>query len=158
MCAALSAREAGAEVLVVEAAPEHFRAGNSRHTRDVRYMHTRVNDYVTGLYPEDEFLDDLIRVTGGLTTEHLARLTIRQSEDLGEWMAAHGVKWQRPLRGTLHLARTNLFMLGGGRAMMNGYYETAKRLGIRVLYDCAAKDLSIANGTFKSATLSYQGQ
>jgi tricarballylate dehydrogenase len=158
MCAALSARRAGAEVLVVEAAPEHFRAGNSRHTRDVRYMHTRKNQYVTGLYPEDEFWDDLIRVTGGLTTEHLARMTIRESEDLDEWMAEHGVKWQKPLRGTLHLARTNLFMLGGGRAMMNGYYETAKRLGVRVLYECSATDLTIENGTFKSATLSMQGQ
>jgi tricarballylate dehydrogenase len=158
MCAAISARRGGADVLVVEAAPEHFRAGNSRHTRDVRYMHTRVNNYVTGLYPEDEFWDDLIRVTGGLTTEHLARMTIRESEDLDEWMAAAGVKWQRPLRGTLHLARTNLFMLGGGRAMMNGYYETAKRLGVRVLYDCAAKDLTIENGTFKSLRITYGGQ
>ncbi|MCC7367949.1 MAG: FAD-dependent oxidoreductase, partial [Chloroflexi bacterium] len=59
MCAALSARRAGARVLVLEGAPEHFRGGNSRHTRDVRYMHTRKNAYVTGLYPEDEFWDDL---------------------------------------------------------------------------------------------------
>jgi tricarballylate dehydrogenase len=36
MCAALSARREGAEVLVLEGAPEHFRGGNSRHTRDVR--------------------------------------------------------------------------------------------------------------------------
>jgi tricarballylate dehydrogenase len=158
MCAALAARRAGAEVLVVETAPEHFRAGNSRHTRDVRYMHNRVNRYVTGLYPEEEFWDDLLRVTGGETTEHLARLTIRASEDLDEWMAEHGVKWQKPLRGTLHLARTNLFMLGGGRAMMNGYYETARKLGIRVLYDTAAKDLAIADGLFESATLSIGGQ
>ena len=77
MCAALSARKAGAEVLVLEGAPEHFRGGNSRHTRDVRYMHTRVNNYVTGLYPEEEFWDDLIRVTGGRTNDELARLTIR---------------------------------------------------------------------------------
>jgi len=158
MCAALSAREAGAEVLVVESAPEHFRGGNSRHTRDVRYMHMRKNNYVTGLYPEDEFWDDLIRVTGGETTEHLARMTIRQSEDLDEWMAEHGVKWQKPLRGTLHLARTNLFMLGGGRAMMNGYYDTGRRLGIQVLYECGAKDLDIQDGVFQSARLTMHGQ
>jgi tricarballylate dehydrogenase len=158
MCAALAARRGGADVLVVETAPEHFRAGNSRHTRDVRYMHNRVNRYVTGLYPEEEFWDDLLRVTGGETTEHLARLTIRASEDLDEWMADHGVKWQKPLRGTLHLARTNLFMLGGGRAMMNGYYETARKLGIRVLYDTAAKDLAIEDGVFESATLSVGGE
>ena len=49
------------------------------------------------LYPEDEFWDDLLRVTGGETTEHLARLTIRSSEDLDEWMAERGVKWQKPI-------------------------------------------------------------
>ena len=158
MCAALAARREGAEVLVLEGAPEHFRGGNSRHTRDVRYMHNRVNNYVTGLYPEDEFWDDLIRVTGGKTNEELARLTIRASEDLDEWMAEHGVKWQRPLRGTLHLARTNLFMLGGGRGMMNGYYETARRLGIRVLYDANAQDLAIQDGTFDHVVVMLNGQ
>src|SRR5919199_6365672 len=145
--AAIAARRGGASVLLLESAPEAFRGGNSRHTRDIRYMHDGPSTYVTGPYHEDEFWDDLLRVTGGETTEHLARLTIRCSEDLDEWMAEQGVKWQQPLRGTLHLARTNLFMLGGGRAMMNGYYETAKRLGVRVLYECAAKDLTIERGT-----------
>jgi tricarballylate dehydrogenase len=158
LCAALAARLEGAEVLVLEGAPKHFRGGNSRHTRDVRYMHTRVNKYVTGLYPEDEFWDDLIRVTGGKTDETLARLTIRSSEDLDEWMAEHGVKWQRPLRGTLHLARTNLFMLGGGRGMMNGYYETARRLGIHVLYDANAQDLAIQDGVFDHAVVMLGGE
>jgi tricarballylate dehydrogenase len=158
MCAALAARREGAEVLVLEGAPQDFRGGNSRHTRDIRYMHTRVNQYVTGLYPEDEFWDDLIRVTGGKTNEHLARLTIRASEDLDEWMAEHGVKWQKPLRGTLHLARTNLFMLGGGRGMMNGYYETARRLGVHVLYDASAKDLAIKDGRFDHAVVMLDGQ
>jgi tricarballylate dehydrogenase len=42
-------------------------------------------------------------VTGGATNERLARLTIRESETLGEWMRRNGVRWQKPLRGTLHL-------------------------------------------------------
>ncbi|MGE3268962.1 MAG: FAD-dependent tricarballylate dehydrogenase TcuA [Chloroflexota bacterium] len=158
MCAALSARSEGAEVLVLEGAPEHFRGGNSRHTRDVRYMHTRKNAYVTGLYHEDEFWDDLIRVTGGRTNEALARQTIRLSEDLDEWMAEHGVKWQRPLRGTLHLARTNLFMLGGGRGMMNGYYETARRMGIHVLYNALVQELAIKDGVFDHAVVMLEGE
>ena len=86
MCAALSAREAGAAVLLLEAAPRHFRGGNSRHTRDVRYMHDASDPYVTGAYLEDEFWDDLLRVTGGETNEALARLTIRASADFVEWM------------------------------------------------------------------------
>jgi hypothetical protein len=33
LCAALTAREAGRSVVVVEGAPRHMRGGNSRHTR-----------------------------------------------------------------------------------------------------------------------------
>ncbi len=158
MCAALAARHEGASVLVLEGAPEHFRGGNSRHTRDVRYLHTRKNAYVTGLYLEDEFWDDLIRVTGGKTDEPLARLTLRNSEDLDVWMADHGVKWQKPLRGTLHLARTNLFMLGGGRGMMNGFYETARRMGITILYDAGCEDLVVQHGVFDHAVVRIDGE
>jgi tricarballylate dehydrogenase len=68
-------------------------------------------------------------VTGGATNERLARLTIRESETLGDWMPANGVRWQKPLRGPSS-DRSNLFMLGGGRAMMNGYYDTAAKLGV----------------------------
>ncbi|HXF74929.1 MAG TPA: FAD-dependent oxidoreductase, partial [Methylomirabilota bacterium] len=119
MCAAICARRAGARVLVAESAIRDFRGGNSRHTRDIRSMHRGATEYVTGAYGEAEFLEDLLQVTGGETNETLARLTIRESETLGEWMAAQGVRWQKPLSGTLHLARTNLFMLGGGKAMVN---------------------------------------
>src|SRR3990172_10686720 len=121
LCAAMTARSEGATVLLLESAPEPFRGGNSRHTRDIRYMHHCANGYVTGPYPEEEFWEDLLRVTGGETDEQLARLTIRESADLGDWMLANGVRWQPPLRGTLHLTRTNLFMLGGGKAMKNAY-------------------------------------
>jgi len=152
LCAAMTAKRAGARVLLLESSPEVFRGGNSRHTRDIRYMHDRGNDYATGPYHEDEFWDDLRRVTGGETTEPLARLTIRESVDLADWMPAHGVRWQRPLAGTLHLARTNLFFLGGGKAMVNAYYDTARRLGVEVAYDAEVRALKVADGAFHSAT------
>src|SRR4051794_30451103 len=101
LCAAIEAAHGGARVLVLEGSPEHFRGGNSRHTRDIRYMHPGATEYVTGPYPEEEFWDDLVRVTHGEMTECLARLTIRASEDLGVWTERHGVRWQRPLKGTL---------------------------------------------------------
>ena len=112
LCAAITARRAGARVLVLESAIKDFRGGNSRHTRDIRYMHKAATAYVTGPYGEQEFWEDLWQVTGGETNERLARLTIQDSEELGDWMPANGVRWQKPLRGTLHLAKSNLFMLG----------------------------------------------
>jgi len=66
LCAAMTAREAGADVLLLESAPEEYRGGNSRHTRNLRYLHNRGNDFLTGPYSDDEFWDDLWRVTGGL--------------------------------------------------------------------------------------------
>src|SRR6185369_4872656 len=108
LCAAITAREAGARVLLLESSIKDFRGGNSRHTRDIRYMHRGATKFVTGAYGEEEFLRDLLQVTHGMTDETLARLTIRESETLGDWMAAHGVRWQKPLKGTLHLARSNL--------------------------------------------------
>ena len=157
LCAAITARRAGASVLLLEGAPKEFRAGNSRHTRDIRYMHKAATEYVTGAYPAEEFWEDLRQVTGGETNEPLARLTIRDSEELGEWMPANGVRWQKPLRGTLHLARTNLFMLGGGKAMTNAYYDTASKLGVEIVYDSEVRALKIHDGEFHSASVIYRG-
>ena len=65
LCAAISARRAGASVLVLEAAPKFYRGGNTRHTRNVRCAHDEPNKVLTGPYMEDEFWDDLRRVTDG---------------------------------------------------------------------------------------------
>ncbi len=43
LCAAMTAREAGASVLLLESAPIEFRGGNSRHTRNLRYLHATGN-------------------------------------------------------------------------------------------------------------------
>ncbi|MGH7886304.1 MAG: FAD-dependent tricarballylate dehydrogenase TcuA [Candidatus Binatia bacterium] len=157
LCAAISARRAGARVLVLESAIKDFRGGNSRHTRDIRYMHRAASGFVTGAYEEAEFWQDLLGVTGGATNERLARLTIRESETLGDWMAANGVRWQKPLRGTLHLTRSNLFMLGGGKAMMNAYYDTAAKLGVEIQYDTEVQELNVLDGEFVSAVALRDG-
>ena len=94
----------------------HMRGGNTRHTRDIRFAHEGPNVAATGTYAEAELLDDLLRVTGGETDRRLADLTIGESTTLADWMTGHGVRWQQPLKGTLHLSRTNGFFLGGGKA------------------------------------------
>ena len=157
LCAAITARHAGAKVCVLECATKDFRGGNSRHTRDIRYMHRAATDYVTSAYDEEEFWRDLLGVTGGATNERLARLTIRESETLGDWMPANGVRWQKPLRGTLHLTRSNLFMLGGGKAMMNAYYATAAKLGVEIYYQSEVRELEMRDGQFVSAVCVNDG-
>ena len=118
LCAAITAREAGASVIVLECAPRHFRGGNSRHTRNLRCAHAAPSEWLTDTYSEDEFLSDLLRTTGE-TNEALARLVIERSAGCLAWMRRHGARFQSSLRGTLHLGRTNAFFLGGGKALMN---------------------------------------
>src|ERR1035437_3607024 len=150
MCAALAARRVGARVLVLERAPEHMRGGNTRHTRNIRCSHAAADQYFSGPYLEQEHLEDLIGVTGGPANLDLAKLAIRESSKLPGWMSAQGVSWQQPLAGTLHLGRTNRWFLGGGKALLNTYYQTASRMGIRVRYDVLVEDLVIENDRFEA--------
>ncbi len=151
LCAALTAREAGASVLLLEAAPREWRGGNSQHTRNLRCMHDGPEDVLTGAYLEQEFWDDLRTVTGGLTNEALARLAIRESSEFWRWMHRHGVRFQPSLSGTLHLSRTNAFFMGGGKALVNAYYRSAARLGVAVRYDAPVERLELDHGRFVAA-------
>jgi len=153
LCAALSARDAAARVLVLERAPEHMRGGNTRHTRNLRCSHAAADEYFSGPYSEQEHLQDLIGVTGGPANLDLARLAVRESSKLPAWMSAHGAHWQQPLAGTLHLGRTNRWFLGGGKALLNAYYQTAARNGIDVRYNALVEDLVIENNRFEAVRL-----
>ena len=139
LCAAITAAEAGARVLILEGAPKSYRGGNSRHTRNFRCMHRGPMDPLIGSYEDDEYIHDLMLVTKGKTDESLARLAIRSSEECLPWMKAHGVRFQPSLSGTLSLGRTNAFFLGGGKALVNAYYNTAQDLGVTVLYDAQVR-------------------
>jgi tricarballylate dehydrogenase len=153
LCAAISARRAGASVLVLEGAPKFYRGGNTRHTRNMRCAHDAATEILTGPYTEEEFWDDLLRITGGQTDEELAKFMIRESKDILDWIVEQGVRWQPSLGGTLSLGRTNSFFLGGGRAMLNALYLTAEELGVEILYDAEVSDLKIEDGMFLSASL-----
>ncbi|MCR0984812.1 FAD-dependent tricarballylate dehydrogenase TcuA [Roseomonas populi] len=157
LCAAVTARQAGCSVLLIESAPKAFRGGNSRHTRNMRTMHTEPTSVLTEAYLEDEYWDDLLRVTGGQTDEHLARMTIRLTTDALRFMEASGVRFQPSLSGTLSLSRTNAFFLGGGKALVNAYYALAERLGIDILYDTEAVDLKMDDGFVREVAITHRG-
>jgi len=157
LCAAITARQAGASVLLLESAPKAFRGGNSRHTRNLRAMHDKPNDVLIEAYREDEYWDDLLRVTGGNTDESLARMTIKASSGVFGWMKDCGVRFQPSLTGTLNLGRTNAFFLGGGKALVNAYYLTAERLGVEICYDTEVLALNMDDGAVRSVDITYRG-
>lgn len=139
LVAALSAREAGVSVAMLERSQRHDRGGNSKHTRNIRCV--RNGTLASEHYPPEEMLADLRSVTGDELDVDLARRTIERSRELPAWMEAQGVRWQPALRGTLQLARTNRFFLGGGKALVNTYYERAAAVGIDIRYGARVQAL-----------------
>ncbi len=112
---------------------------------------TAPEDVLIESYGEDEYWDDLWRVTGGRTDQPLARLTIRESARVRPWMRKHGARFQPALGGTLHLGRTNAFFLGGGKALLNAYYRSAEALGVQVRYGAEVVSIEIERGRFVAA-------
>ena len=157
LCAAIEAAETGARVIILEGAPKAYRGGNSRHTRNFRCMHQGPLSVLTDSYQQDEYFDDLIRVTKGKTDEDLARMTIAASEACLPWMLKQGVRFQPSLSGTLSLSRTNAFFLGGGKALVNAYYNRAADLGVRVVYEAQVQRVDIKDGVFQAVECDVAG-
>ncbi|PWC33713.1 FAD-dependent tricarballylate dehydrogenase TcuA [Azospirillum sp. TSO35-2] len=160
LCAALSARRAGASVVLLEAAPKAERGGNARHSRNLRVMHDGPTRWVRGRYDADNFRSDLRRVTGGYlgggslgggplgdgsVDEALAGLLIRESAGIVAWLADNGVHFQDPGDGVLPYSRKTAFLLGGGQALVNALYATAARLGVDIRYDSAVRALDLGD-------------
>lgn len=158
LCAAITAAEHGARVLMLEAAPRAYRGGNSRHTRNFRCMHDGPLSVLVDSYLEEEYLSDLMRVTAGRTDETLARMVIRDSQGCLPWMEEHGVRFQPPLSGTLSLARTNAFFMGGGKALVNAYYRTAEALGVEVLYDAPVRHVALEGSRVTGVEYTHDGR
>src|SRR5579884_3645043 len=94
-CAALAAREQGASVLMLEAAPEDESGGNSRFTAgSIRVVYNGVDDIKAlvpdltpaeiettdfGTYTADQFFDDMARVTQNRADPDLVELLVTKS-------------------------------------------------------------------------------
>ena len=109
-------------------------------------MHDAPTDVLTDRYSFEEYWDDLMRVTKGVTNNDLAELTLRGSAALTAWLGARGVRFQAALLGTLNLGRTNAFFLGGGRAMLNALCRHAETVGVQFIYDTEVDDVQIIDG------------
>jgi len=157
LCAAISAAEDGASVALLERAPKVMRGGNSRHTRNFRCAHDQPLGVLQEAYLPDEFYDDLLRVTKGNTDESKARLVINQSAECYRWMIANGLLFQPSLSGTLSLSRTNAFFLGGGKALVNAYYQRCEDLHVQVFYNATALDINMQHGVCEGILVDFDG-
>lgn len=152
LCAAISAAESacGIKVALIESSCKQWRGGNSQHTRNLRSMHDAPTDVLTQSYSEDEFFDDVFKVTQGQTNEEYARFVIQRTPQAVEFAKKHGVRFQPSMKGTLHLGRTNAFFLGGGKSLVNAYFKSAKKLGVKIYYEFEALEFVLNDSQIQS--------
>src|SRR5215813_15165128 len=109
-CAALSASENGARVLMLEIAPEESRGGNSCFTGgafrvvyhgfdDLARLIADISDHElsnvdVGTYTEEQYFDDMGRLTQYRCDPDMTEILIRNSFDAGVWMRGKGVRFQ----------------------------------------------------------------
>jgi len=166
LCAALAAREGGARVLVLEKAPEAQRGGNSFFTAGgFRFAHRGLDDLRADVipdltpgeaaavevppYPEEQFDDDLMRLTEGLADLDLAELLVKRSRPTVVWMRSHGIRWilmfnrQSYRVGGVHRFWGGLHVeaVGGGPGLVQMLYDRAAAAGIEVRYGTGARRL-----------------
>jgi tricarballylate dehydrogenase len=169
-CAALAAQEQGASVLMLEAAPEEESGGNSRFTAgSMRVVYNGVEDIKTlvpdlteqeiatsdfGTYTQDQFFDDMARVTQDRANPDLVELLVTRSFDTLNWMRSKGVRFI-PIYGRQAFKIDGKFKfwggltldaVGGGPGLVNMLTDAAKKRGIKISYKTRALSL-LHNGS-----------
>jgi tricarballylate dehydrogenase len=153
LCAAIAAREAGATVRLIEQAPRTLRGGNTRHSRNFRVAHAAPTPFSLDRYTEDEYLAELHQAAQGQFDGTLARLMVRRSAAITDWLAGHGVHLQPMSDGVLPPSRRTVFCLGGGTAMMNALYATAQRIGVEIRYASTAAAIRLENARVREVAI-----
>ena len=158
LCAAMSAREQGAEVLVLEKAPEAERGGNTYFTGGgFRFPYDGMPDIQqlipdlsaaeiarvdVGAYPAAQFRDDLARVTEGLIDDGLATQLVREAGPTLRWLRERGVRFTlmtgrqaNEVDGVLvFYGGLTVEAVGAGKGLSDQEFAAAERIGVEVRY------------------------
>lgn len=165
LCAAIAAREAGADVLLLERAPRAERGGNSAFTGGVmRFAYRGADDLRAlvpdlsdaelanadfGSYPEETFYADLARVTEYRADPELADLLVSRSQETLRWMVGLGVRLT-PTYGRQAYqvgdklrfwGSVPLEVSGGGPGLVDALFTAAEKAGVQVAYQARATSL-----------------
>jgi len=169
LCAALSARAAGASVLLVEKAPQEWRGGNSFFTGGILRFAFRGLDDIKSLIPdlseeelhsievepytEDQFYNDMLRITEYLTDADLALTLIRESFPTMQWLRDQGVRWTLAFGRQAFRVREKFRFWGGlvveavgaGAGLVGVLFERAVKDGVEIRYGSKATRLLMAS-------------
>lgn len=165
LCAAISAAEHGARVIVLERAPHDLRGGNTRFTAGaMRVVYESQTDLLRlmpdltpaelartdfGRYSTANFYDDLGRVTHYRTDPALAEILIEQSYETLCWMQQKGVRFL-PLYGRQSFevdgkvrfwGGLTVETWGGGPGLVDSLTDIATQHGVIIRYGVRAREL-----------------
>jgi len=166
LCAALSACEAGASVLVLEKAPEYLRGGNSYFTGGLfRFAYEGLGEILelvpgisedeaaaidVGTYPQSAYHADVMRMTEGLSDAELVHALVSESYPAMRWMRDHGVRWipaygrQAFKQGEVTRFWGGLVLeaVGAGKGLIDRLFDLVARAGATIAYQSKATSLS----------------
>ncbi len=181
-CAALAARDSGADVIMVESAPVEERGGNSTYTAGaMRFAYATVDEYASvagplseadltsvdlGSYTEAEFYDDMFRVTEFRTDMDLCEVLVTRSRPTLQWMRTQGIRFQPSLgRQAFRVEGKFKFwggvsceVWGGGPGLVEALLSTAERKGVRIFYETPAIALLCDDYGVRGVRVRHRGQ
>jgi tricarballylate dehydrogenase len=162
LCAALAAAQAGAEVVVVEKAPQRHRGGNTAFVSRYRFAYAGLDDLreigeiddelaarlLVEPYPESAFFDDLMRTSGGRADPQTMRTIVEDSQSTVRWLAANGMRFEPTMEAAKPLGDKLTWDVGRmlrpterGTEILRALFAAVQREGVQVVYDCAVTDL-----------------
>lgn len=169
LCAALSARENGVNVIVLERAPKQKRGGNSFFTdgairfafngiEDIRKIIPEMTDQeaeniTIPVYSDDQYYDDLMRVTKGKSDPDLANQLVKRSYETMAWMRENGVTFELGYENQSFEKDGKQQFWGNlpikthdkGIGLVKQLNERAEALGIDIWYETRAVKLETEN-------------
>ncbi len=182
LCAALSAEENGARVLLLECAPKDLRGGNSQFTAGAfRFAYNGVDDLKSvmpdlsdseiettdfGTYTEDQFFDDMFRLTQYRTDPDLCEILVRCSFETIIWMQKKGVRFV-PSYGRQAFKVDGKFKFwgglavetsGGGPGLVDSLSECALKRGIHIWYGARALELLFDGAAITGVRIRREGK
>lgn len=181
LCAALSAAEQGASVIVLERAPETESGGNSRFTAGAfRFVYNGVDDLKQvmpdlsedeirttdfGTYTEDQFLDDMFRATQYRCDPDLVEMLVRRSREAMIWMRESGVRFV-PIYGRQAFKIDGRFKFwggltveswGGGPGLVDSLSNIARKRGVEIEFETRATELTFDGAKVTGVVVRRQG-
>ncbi len=166
LCAALSAREQGVRVALLERAPHEHRGGNSAHTGgafrvayqgvdDLRQLmpdllDSEIESSDFGSYTQDDFFGELATLSQYRCDPQVLDTVVSQSLPTLRWMTGKGVRFM-PIYGRQAYKVEGKYRFwggltvevsGGGLGLVEALVRRSEQDGVDIYFDCRAQSLT----------------